>query len=199
MYSFILQLSIISVLGLIAQSAPTDLTKRSTMTGCTNNKTSVLETRLCYAARDLHNADGCLRSKDHKYLSNLSKIENNFAETTKKSAKNIYDHFSYRCQNFTQAMTLKHRLQYHLFNANTASFLIQNAEDLSKILTSLQTMANTFDDIEFKEVNIRCVKLTPAQYTITIPPLDDSLQLINDLTGWYLAFNQMVLKNKLLA
>ena len=86
MYLFILQLSIISVYGLIAQSAPTDLTKRSTKV-CESYNVSVLEGRLYCAAKDLYNANKCLQSKDHKYLSNLPKIENDVAETT---TKNIY-------------------------------------------------------------------------------------------------------------
>ena len=187
-----LQLSIISVFGLIAQSAPTDLTKRSTKE-CEGYNVSVLEGRLYFAARDLHNTNEHLRSKNPKYLSNLPKIENDVAETT---TKHIYDDFSYRCKRFTQAMTLKHQLQYHLFNADTASFLIQNAEDLSKILTSLQIMANTFDDIEFNKVNRRCVELTSDQYTIMIP-LDDLL--VSDLRGWFQNFDNRVCVNKLLA
>ena len=41
-----------------------------------------------------------------------------------------------------------------------------NANKLSKILTSLQSLANVFNDREFVKNNSRCVKLTPAQYRI---------------------------------
>ena len=37
---------------------------------------------------------------------------------------------------------------------------------LSKILTSLQSMAKIFNDMELNENNSRCVQLTPAQYRI---------------------------------
>ena len=54
---FIPQLLIISVFGLMVQTAPINLTKRSTA-----NKQSVLANRLFCAAKDLNNARGCSKS-----------------------------------------------------------------------------------------------------------------------------------------
>ena len=182
MSSFVLRLSIILVLGLMVQSAPMHLTKRSP---CEKDNVSVLEKRLYCSARDLYNANGKLNNN----LSRLPEIVIDNAETnkTKKIAKEIYDLFSYRCQHFTKVMTLKHQLQYHLFNANTStSYINENAERLSKVLTSLQTMANTFDDIEFNTGKKRCVKLTPAQYKI----MTLLGSFIDDLGGWFTGFDR---------
>ena len=182
MSSFILQLSLISVFGLMVQSAPIHLTKRST---CTKGNVSVLEKRLYCAARDLHDANGQLK----KYLSSLSEIVINNTETihkTKKIASETFSTFSYRCQHFTKVMTLKLQLQDHLFSAENTSYINQNAKQLAKMLTSLQTMANTFDDIEFDRDNRRCIKLTPAQYKI----LTLLESFANDLKGWYNGFDE---------
>ena len=80
-------------------------------------------------------------------------------------------------------MTLKHKLQHHLFNADVAP----DFNNISIILTSLQTMANTFNDLEFNDNNRRCVKLTPDQYKIMYKaryttPL---LQSLGDLAKWF--------------
>ena len=86
-------------------------------------------------------------------------------------------------------MTLKHQLQDHLFNTDNAPELnSDNANKLTTILTSLQTMANIFDDMKISEDNSRCVKLTPAQYKIMYyvrytAPLLESLK--HHLEGWY--------------
>ena len=183
MSSFILQLSLISVFGLMVQSAPIHLTKRSTCT-IDNTTRTVLEKRLFHAARDLHNANGQLGN----YLSSLSEIVINNTETihkTKKIASETFSTFSYRCQHFTKVMTLKLQLQDHLFSAENTSYINQNAKQLAKMLTSLQTMADTFDDIEFDKDNRRCIKLTPSQYKIMT-----LLESKFDLNKWYNGFNK---------
>ena len=116
----------------------------------------VLEKRLFCAARDLHNANGQLGN----YLSNLPEIVTDNAE---KIANETFSNFSYRCKHFTKVMTLKLQLLDHLFSVETIN---QNAKQFAKMLTSLQTMADTFDDIEFDKDNRRCIKLTPSQYKI---------------------------------
>ena len=176
MSSFILQLSLISVFGFIVQSAPIHLTKRSTCT-IDNTTRTVLEKRLFYAARDLHNANGQLGN----YLSNLPEIVTDNAEKITSETLN-FSIFSYRCKRFTKVMTLKLQLQDYLFSVETIN---QNAKQLAKMLTSLQTMADTFDDIEFDKDNRRCIKLTPSQYKIMT-----LLESKFDLNEWFNGFNQ---------
>ena len=59
-------------------------------------------------------------------------------------------------------MTLKHRLLDHIFTASIAF----DSKRLSTILTSLQTMASIFDEMELNKSNSRYVELTPAQYNM---------------------------------
>ena len=101
MSSFILQLLIISAFGLMVQSAPIhDVTKRSTDMNRKN-----LEMRLF-----------CKTEFLHKELNiNFTEDDYDIDTITKTIANQIFDHFSDRCKYFTKAMTLKHRLQEHLF------------------------------------------------------------------------------------
>ena len=79
----------------------------------------------------------------------------------------MFHQFSKLCKYFTKAMTLKHHLREHLFNTDSALKInSDNHNNISTILTSLQTMANIFDDMQFNKDNSSCVKLTPAQYRI---------------------------------
>ena len=101
----------------------------------------------------------------------------------------LFYQFSKICKYFTVAMILKHRLQEHLFfNGASLELNSDEAKELTTILTSLQSLANIFNDMEFTENNSRCVKLTPAQYRIMYyvrytAPLLESLK--DDLQGWY--------------
>ena len=190
MSSFILQLLIISAFGLMVQSAPVnDVTKRSTNTTMSTeeNKNRTLENNLYCAAQSLYNARGKLQNAGFT-LPSLPQddIDNN----TKAIASKTFDHFSSRCKNFTVAMTLKHQLQDHIFsNSATVELNSDNAKNISKILTSLQSLANVFNDMEFIRNKSRCVMLTPAQYRIMYyarytAPLLESLK--DDLQGWFL-------------
>jgi len=183
---FIIQVFIISALTLMIQSAPIERSTENVMTKEEKNQRE-LEKSLYCAARSLHNAVGQLRTASYT-LPPLPKV--NISSSTEAIMNKILHLFSYRCKNFTEAMTLKHQLQDHLFNADTAPDLSSgNAKILSTILTSLQTMANTFDDMEFNKDSRRCIKLTPAQYKImyyvryTNPLL---VALNDDLEEWYL-------------
>ena len=88
-------------------------------------------------------------------------------------------------------MVLKHQLQEHLFSTSINSALkidSDNHNNISTILTSLQTVANIFDDMQFNKDNSSCVKLTPAQYRIMYyvrytAPLLESLK--DDFQGWH--------------
>ena len=186
MPSFILQLFIISAFGLMAQSAPVnDVTKTSTVSKKEMNQRK-LENNIYCAAQSLYDAGGDLRDKKYT-LSPLPKI--NVNSNTKRNMNRMLHHFSDLCKYFTKAMTLKHQLQEHLFNTDSAPQLnSDNHDKISTILTSLQTMANIFDDMQFNKDNSSCVKLTPAQYRIMYyvrytAPLLESLK--DDLEGWY--------------
>ena len=175
---FILQLLIISAFGLMIQSAPVnDVIKRST------EKEEKLEKRLYCAAESLYHA----REKVNFILPSLPQVV--IDKTTKAIANKTFNHFSDRCKHFTKVMTFKHLLQEHLFSDNSCVVLdSDNAKTLSIILTSLQSLANTFNDMELNENNSRCVKLTPAQYRIMYyvqytAPLLESWK--NDITYWY--------------
>ena len=170
---FIPQLLIISALGLMVQTAPISFTKRSTETN-----SSVLQTRLYCAARDLHNARGKLGG---------SSVKHNDDDST---AKTVLDHFSELCKNYTKAMTLKHQLLDGLFKANTDPGLNSDtSKNYSTILTSLETIANTLNDMEFSTNNSRCVELTPTQYEIMYEALyiytTGVLSSLQDMEEWY--------------
>ena len=159
---FIPQLLIISVLGLMVQTAPISLTKRSTETNL------VLQTRLYCAAMDLHNAQG-------SWPDAATKNDDSTAST-------LFNLFSDRCKEYTTALTLKHKLLVDIFDAKTTDF-----KKLSTILTNLETMANIFNDLELNENNTRCVELTPAQYNImyTARYTTKILESLGDLKKWY--------------
>ena len=173
MSSFILQLLIISAFGLMAPIH--DVTKTSTHMNRKN-----LEMRLFCKTQFLHD----------ELKINFIEDDYDIDNTTKTIAKETFDHFSDRCKYFTKAMTLKHRLQEHLFSNNGS--VVPNSDNvkiLSKILTYLQSVAKIFNDLELIENNSRCVKLTPAQYKIMYyalqtAPLLESWQ--RDIHKWLL-------------
>ena len=185
MPSFILQLSIILAFGLMTQSAPVDVTKRSTMSKEERNQRR-LENNLYCASQTLHIEGNVLRVAKFT-LPSLPQPDINNA--TEEIVKETYSQFSDLCKDYTKAMTLKHQLQEQLFSNDAALTLnSDNAEKLSKILTSLQSMANIFNDMEFNKVKSRCVNLTPAQYKIMYhvrytKSLLDSLK--DDFERWY--------------
>ena len=180
MSSFILQLLVISTFGLMVQSAPIhDVTKRST-----DMNQEYLEMRLFCKAQFLHHE-----------LKNINFTEDDYDidTITKTIANETYDHFSDRCKYFTKAMTLKHRLQEHLFS-NDSSVVpdSDNVKTLLKILTYLQSVAKILNDLELIENNSRCVKLTPAQYKIMYYALQTAPLLESwkdDIREWFLNKN----------
>ena len=185
MLLLILQLFIISAFASTMNRYPP--TKRSTeaiMTEEEKNQRELENTLYC-AVESLYNAGGQLSDVNFTLpLFTQSDISNN----TKENMNRTLRHFSDRCKYFTTAMTLKHQLQYHLFFIDTTPNLnSDNAKRLSTILTSLQTMADVFNDMEFNKNNRICILLTPAQYEIVYhlqhsTPLLESLE---DLNVWY--------------
>ena len=181
---------IISAFGLMVQSAPVnDVTKRSTDTTMSNEEKNnrKLEKNLYCAAQSLYNARGQLQNAGFT-LPSIPPVDIN--NNTKIIMNRMLHHFSDLCKHFTIAMTLKHQLQDHIFSTDTApEFNSDDTKKLSTILTSLQTMANIFDDMKINKDNSRCVKLTPAQYKIMYyvrytAPLLESLK--RHLEGWYI-------------
>ena len=85
-------------------------------------------------------------------------------------------------------MTLKHQLQYLFFDTDsTPELSSKNTEWLSTILTNLQTMANTFDDMQLNKHRSSCIKFTPAQYRImyNVPDTTPPSKALNNMTIWY--------------
>ena len=184
MSTFILQLFIISALGLMVQSAPVnDVTKRQTV----SEEEKKLEKNSFCASQSVYNNAVKLQNAGFT-LPSLP--QDDIDNTTKAIANKTFDHFSPRCKNFTVVMTLKHQLQERIFsNSATVELNSDNAKNISKILTSLQSLANVFNDRELIMNNSRCVKLTPAQYRIMYyarytAPLLESLEDVSK--DWYL-------------
>ena len=189
MSSFILQLLIVLAIGLMVQSAPVnDVTKRSANIA-KEKKQRKLENNLYCTAQSLHFAGRQLQLHNKSFILLTSLPEIDISNNIKRNMNRMLHHFSDLCKNSIIAMTLKHQLQEHLFNDDTALEVNpDDAKTISTILTSLQTMANIFDDMQFNKDNSRCVKLTPAQYRIMYyvqytTPLLESLK--DDLQGWY--------------
>ena len=165
MSSFISQLLIISALGLMVQTAPISPTKRSTKAD--------LQERLKSAAKALYNAR------------NKTITIQEFTKDDSTAAK-VFDLLSTECQNFTIAMTLKHRLLDCIFNANAQDLVCKtsskiDSKRLSTILTSLQTMASIFNEMELNNNKSRCVELTPAQYKIMYKARYNTIDVIRSL------------------
>ena len=196
LFDIILQLSIISALGLMIQSAPinTMINKRSTP-NCTGKDLTIPEERLFGAARDLHDATGKLHKAQYNHA-RLGFPEIDF-DVENETVDELYSLFSYLCKKYANVMILKHQLQDYIFNSNMTDLNL-TAEDIagniSIILTSLQTMADSFDDFEFSIFNKRCVKLTQAQYQIMyyVKRNQDAslLKLKEDFDGWYKDFEK---------
>ena len=185
LFDIIFQLSIISALGLMIQSAPinTMITKRSTGT---EKSLTILDNRLKCAAKDLRDATGRLLK-----ASNQSDIPEIKFDIKTEIGRNFYNLSSSQCKSYTDVMILKHQLQDHIFNTDLNLTAEHDAGDISIISTSLQTMADSFNDYEFCIANKRCVELTPAQYQImhyvNYNQTDSLLKLLKDkFEGLYL-------------
>ena len=162
MSSFIIQLLIISVVGLIVQSAPVSVTddhlqKRST----SENNQQVPENSLFCASLSLY-----IKMRD--FSNDLTvPAAPQINDNIKSVMSATFDHFSSLCKNFTIAMSLTYQVQDLLFKTDTTPELSSdNIQKLSEILAHLQTMATAFDDIQYNRNHSTCVRLTAAQYRI---------------------------------
>ena len=126
-----------SAFGLMVQSAPVnDVTKRSAVTSKIEMNQRKLENNMYCAAQSLYDAGEDLRDKKYT-VSPLPKIDVN--SNTKRNMNKMLHHFSDLCKYFTKAMTLKHQLQEHLFNNDSAPQLnSDNHNNISTILVYKQ-------------------------------------------------------------
>ena len=187
---FIIQLLIISAVGLMVQSAPVSVTnvhlqKRDAAANPIEEDIQrKLENRLYCAADTLHNAVGHLQRSDEKVTLDPTEIDVNITEiSVDNKTFDFFSKDSNLCESFIIAMSIKHQLQDLLFNTNIISELsFKNTKRLYTIITNLQTMANTFDDMQLHQHHSRCVEFTPVQYRImyyvryTDTPLLNSLE-----------------------
>ena len=186
MSSFITLLLIISVVGLMVQSAPVTVTDDHLHKRSTKESKRVIEKSLFCAATSLH--------FDIKHLpSNLTVPAAPVTNVNVKTVINAtFDHFSTLCKNFTIAMSLKYQVQDLLFNNDTTpEFTADNIQKLTKILIKLHTMATALDNIHFYRNNdhSRCVRLTAAQYRIMyhVLQLKATLeQALEDITKFWI-------------
>ena len=180
MSSFIIQLLIISVVGLMVQSAPVTATddhlhKRSTSKSKQQSKTP--ERNLLCAAFSM---------KFKNFPNNLTVPAAPETHINIETVMNAtFDHFSTLCKNYTIAMSLIYQVQDLLLNTNTTTpeLSSDNIQNLSEIITYLQTMATALDDMQFYRNHCRCVRLTAAQYRIMYYVQHPNTTLIQALKG----------------
>ena len=181
------QLLTISVVGLMVQSAPVTVTDDHLHKRSTNESKRVIEKSLFCAATSLH-------FDDIKHLpSDLTvPAAPQISSNTNMAMSVTFDNFSTLCKNFTIAMSLKYQVQDLLFNNDTTPELTtDNIQNLTKILTKLQTMATALDNIHFYRNNdhSRCLRLTAAQYRVMyyVLQLKATLkQALEDITKFWI-------------
>ena len=176
MSSFIIQLLIISAVVLMVRSAPVSVTNDHLQKRQANDDTAKeLEIRLYCAAKPFHDKVGPPGSEPFNKMISATTLNNT-----------MFDHLSTLCKNFTIATALKHLLQDLLLS--TTELSSKNTKKLTTILTKLQTMANTFDDMQYNKHGTICVKFTPAQYWImySIKYNNKSMsESLTDMKQWY--------------
>ena len=144
----------------MVQSAPVsdNLKKRGTRQANINATVEDLKQRLFCAATSIRDAEWLNK------LGNEQLAPTNSSHNYTQLVDTMFAQFSNHCKGFTNAMSLKHHVQDLLFNDDTTPEL--SYEDLSQLLTKLQTMATFLDDLQYKRDNSTCVRLTEAQYRI---------------------------------
>ena len=187
---FIIQLLIISVVGLMVQSAPVSVTddhlqKRQAEKTTKKSTQQKLEKRLFNAAGGVFNGAGGL-IKDKVTLN----VPEGYEEASGIDTDLQYDNLARYCMHFIMAMSLKHHLQDLLLDTTITSGLSNDIiEKLSVMLTKLQTVANTFDDLQVNEHNSSCTRFTPKDYKTIyqyIPHTDASLlQTIHQIAQFW--------------
>ena len=152
--SLFIQLVIVSVVALMVQAVPVT---RNANCGTSKDQSKTADVRklehLYCVTRSLNEI---VRPLAPNKAVNVPEI-NMSTETMTK----VFEEFSDRCRNYTQAMSLKHWLQDYLLNDNVKSDQI---ESYSSMLVSLQTVTNILDDVEFIQHKKHCVTLTAVHY-----------------------------------
>ena len=190
MSSFIIQLLIISVVGLMVQSAPVTVTddhlhkRQAAPLANERHNQKALEEKLYCAATKVRNTAKRLNSTV------TLNIPTQYAGVNEVDRNPTYDQLTKYCMNFIMTMSLKHHLQDLLLDTNTSSHLSSdNIGKLSVILIKLQTMANIFDDIQVVKHSSSCVTFTPdgfkTIYKYTEYTNTSLLQAIFDMANFW--------------
>ena len=127
MSSFIIQLFIISVVGLMVQSAPVTVTddhlhKRHTAANEQQNQVKLEKTLFC-TAKEVRNKAKCTVTLN---------IPTQYAGANEVDRNQTYDQLTKYCMNFIMAMSLKHHLQDLLLDTNPSSQL--NSDNIGEML-----------------------------------------------------------------
>ena len=159
MSSFIIQLLIISVVGLMVQSAPVSVTDdhlQKRQAQC-NNHQKALEVKLFCAVTKVRNT-----ANDLNKTVTLN-VSVKYVGATREN--NTDDNLTKYCMHFIMAMSMKHHLQDLLLDTNVISKRTNaSIEDLSVLLTNLQTMANTLDDLQVNKHDSSCARFEPSNF-----------------------------------
>ena len=186
MSSFLIQLLIISVVGLMVQSAPVSRHLQKREPTAENSIEFKLENHIYCASSAIHNVHWELP------VATCTVPESQNANIDFQTLVDIvFNQLSLYCRNFTIAMSLKHQLQDFLFNTDTTpEFSSDNIQKLSEVLAHLQTMATAFDDIQYNRDHSRCVRLTAAQYGIicSVQHPNTTASLKEYANDWYLNY-----------
>ena len=188
--SLFIQLAVVSVVALMVQAVP--VTRK---VNCDNHP--ILESQRNKAAN--------ISKLEHFYC-----VTNSLKETvqsllqfgmiirvpeininTDTMAKVIVETFSDRCQNYTQAMSLKYWLLNYLLNDSGTAHQIKS---FSSILVSLQTITSILDDIEFIQHKRHCVTLTETHYEKIFHAKYDNTSLLDvmltEMKNWLIDIKQ---------
>ena len=152
--SLFIQLVIVSVVALMVQAVPVT---RNVNCGTSKDQSKTADVR---KLEHLYCVTRSLKEIVQPLAPNKTVNVSETNMSTETMTK-VFENFSDKCRNYTQAMSLKHWLQDYLLNDNVKSDQI---ESYSSMLVSLQTITNILDDVEFIQHKKHCVTLTAAHY-----------------------------------
>ena len=185
MSSFIIQLLIVSVVGLMVQSAPVSVTDdhlQKRQAQCNNQK--AIEEKLFSAVTKVRNT-----ANDLNKTVSLN-VSAHYVGPTGVDIDLNYKKLTKYCMHFIMAMSMKHHLQDLLLDTDVTSQLTTaSIENLSVLLTNLQTMANTLDDLQVNKHDSSCARFEPSDFKTIykyIPYTNASLlQAIHDIATFW--------------
>ena len=147
------------------------------------NNQKALEQKLYCAVTKVRNTANDLNKKV------TLNVSAKYVGATRES--NTDDNLTKYCMHFIMAMSMKHHLQDHLLDTDvTSQCTTASIENLSVLLTNLQTMANTLDDLQVNKHDSSCARFEPSDFKTIykyIPYTHASLlQAIHDIADfWY--------------